>query len=189
MSTQKRHVNERNRQIKVRNRQTVRNIIKTTGSEGIKRNQIIEKTRRLKSNNKWEKMSTRTLRNILREFKKTEAIREEKHRLYWRGQYERLRVIEKLVDSLALSMEQQIGKQLVEEKISTRLSIQEIATYIMNTQVLIFIPTAVNSERKQTTRYDLTYVSVDDFNMRFEEVWSNIKRRRELRKKNLIEKI
>ena len=188
MSTQKRHVNERNRQIKTRNRQTVRNIIEKAGKEGITRNQIIEKTKRLNSNNKWEKMSTRTLRNILREFKRTGAIREEKHRIYWRGQYERLRVIEKLVDSLALSMEQQISRQLVEEKISTRFSIQEIATHIMNTQVLIFIPTAVNFKGTQTTHYDLTYVSVDDFNSRFEEVWSNIKRRRELRKKNLIEK-
>ena len=189
MSTQKRRTTKRNLQIKARNRATVHDIIEKAGKEGITRNQIIEKTRRLKSNNNWEKMSRRILRNILREFKKTGAIREEKHRIYWRGQYERMRVIETLVDSLALSMEQQISRQLVGEKISSRFGIQEITTYIMNTQVLIFIPTSVNSKGKQTTHYDLTYVSLDDFNTRFEEVWNNIKRRRDLRKKNLIEKI
>jgi hypothetical protein len=135
--------------------------------------------------------SRRTLRKHLKQFQSTELIKENEGIIFWKLQHDRLQAIEKLIESFTTAMQQQINTQLIEEKISTRFTSQEIANHIINNQVLIFIPMRVTKGDTEVNYYDLTYVELADFENegKFEIIWNRMKERRELRKKGLTEKI
>ena len=133
-------------------------------------------------------ISKKNLDKHLKELKEASKIvdKDGKNRLFkWAAQHKRLKTMESLVTSMALSIEQKLQSIINEEDIKTRFSISEITDYFLNSQVLIFVPTCYESEKgEKIINYDLTWVPIEEMNKDTKGIWDRLISRREERNRS-----